>query len=109
MLVGHVDQLRRHPPQSGASRSTKTDDVYLRVEPRERRTRTRGTPEGGPARQALVATVVGTFAEMPGLALQIAQAPRLFTLTPVTCRVVLDDLVTARRLRRLPDGRYTGA
>jgi hypothetical protein len=104
-----VGQLRSHSPKSGASRSRETDDVYLRVEPSERRTHNRGTPEGGPPRYVLVAMIQGTFAEIPGLALQIPQAARLFVLRPEVCQVVLEDLVTVGRLRRLPDGRYTGA
>jgi hypothetical protein len=50
--------------------------------------------------------IVGTYREMPGLALDIDQAARLFGVRAGTCRVVLDDLVTDGQLRRMDDGQY---
>jgi hypothetical protein len=72
----------------------------------ERRRHLRGSPEGGPSRSDLIAMIVGSYREMPGLSLHLNQAARLFDLRPSTCRVVLDHLVTAGRLRRTADGQY---
>src|SRR5262245_14595854 len=106
----HADgPVARSRPQSPrALRTNAEEEVYLRVDRSERRRQTRGTPEGGPPRTALVSMIAGTFGEMPGLSLHLAQAARLFGIRPDTCRVVLDDLVSAGRLRRLRDGQYTG-
>ena len=54
----------------------------------------------------LADVVIGTFHEMPGLALDLKQATRLFGLAEATCRLVLDELVRQRRLRRGEDGQY---
>ena len=56
----------------------------------------------------LVAMVLGTFREMPGLCLHLNQAARLFGVHPTTCQVLLDDLVALGRLRRAHDGQYLG-
>jgi len=85
------------------------EEPYLYIGPSERRSRSRGTPEGGPPRTALVTMILGTFSEMPGFSVHLPQAARLFGMRPDACRVVLDDLVAARRVRRLGDGRYTSA
>jgi hypothetical protein len=61
-----------------------------------------------PVRAELVAMVLGTFREMPGLSLHLNQASRLFGLCPTTCQVLLDDLVALGRLRRAHDGQYLG-
>lgn len=61
-----------------------------------------------PARAELVAMVLGTFREMPGLSLHLNQAARLFGVDPTTCQVLLDDLVALGRLRRAHDGQYLG-
>jgi hypothetical protein len=50
--------------------------------------------------------IVGAYREMPGLSLLPPQAARLFGVRPVTCQVVLDDLVSGGQLRRTPDGQY---
>lgn len=71
----------------------------------ERRRTVRGV-NGEPARSHLVALVLGTFAEMPGLSVYLHQAARLFGLRESTCSVVLDDLVRDGRLRQSPDGQY---
>ena len=62
-----------------------------------------------PLRAELVAMVLGTFREMPGLCLHLNQAARLFGVRPTTCQVLLDDLVATGRLRRAHDGQYLGA
>jgi DNA-binding IclR family transcriptional regulator len=54
----------------------------------------------------LSAAVTSAYREMPGLTLTLSQAARLFGLRDTTCRLVLDDLVSAGTLRRLPDGQY---
>ena len=61
-----------------------------------------------PVRAELVAMVLGTFREMPGLSLHLNQASRLFGLRTITCQVLLDDLVALGRLRRAHDGQYLG-
>ena len=61
-----------------------------------------------PVRADLVAMVLGTFREMPGLCLHLNQAARLFGVHPTTCQVLLDDLVALGRLRRSHDGQYLG-
>jgi hypothetical protein len=50
--------------------------------------------------------IAGTYGEMPGLRLHLEQAARLFGLQSGTCKVVLEDLVRAGRLRRSNDGQY---
>ena len=61
-----------------------------------------------PIRADLVAMVLGTFREMPGLCLHLNQAARLFGVHPTTCQILLDDLVALGRLRRAHDGQYLG-
>ena len=56
--------------------------------------------------QYLVEVVLGTYHEMPGLALDLKQAARLFGLAEPTCRMVMDELVRQRRLSRGEDGQY---
>lgn len=53
--------------------------------------------------------IVGTYREMPGLRLHIAEAARLFGLRTTTCRIVLDALVHEGTLRRTTDGHYVSA
>ena len=62
-----------------------------------------------PERAHLVALVLGTYVEMPGLSLHLHQAARLFGLRDRTCEVVLNDLVRDGRLRQSQDGQYRGA
>lgn len=73
----------------------------------DRRRQQRG-PGAEPVRAELVAMVLGTFREMPGLCLHLNQAARLFGMHPTTCQVLLDDLVALGRLRRAHDGQYLG-
>jgi len=77
------------------------------------RTERRRSPRGGvnaePERVHLVALILDTYAEMPGLSLHLRQAARLFGLRDRTCEVVLNDLVRDGRLRQSKDGQYRGA
>ena len=73
----------------------------------ERRQRARGTTDAEPDRRFLVAMIVGTYREMPGLCLHVNQAARLFGLRRSTCEIVLEDLVQQGLLRRAADGQYT--
>ena len=74
----------------------------------DRRLHVRGTTASEPDRRFLTSMILGTYREMPGLTLHVNQAARLFGLPISTCRIVLDDLVHARQLRRAADGQYTG-
>jgi hypothetical protein len=74
----------------------------------ERRHAPRGV-HAEPERLPLISLVLGTYAEMPGLALQLHQAARLFGLRERTCRVVFDDLVRDGRLRQCSDSQYRAA
>jgi hypothetical protein len=51
-----------------------------------------------PDRVHLVALILGSYAEMPGLSLHLHQAARLFGLRDRTCEVVLNDPAGATRL-----------
>lgn len=72
----------------------------------ERRLQPRDAFLGEPPRVQLTTMIVGTFREMPGLALLLPEAARLFGLREGTCQVVLEDLVGRGQLRRAADGRY---
>ena|SRR5215204_2472506 len=72
----------------------------------EHRNAERDTPEGEPTRAQLMALIVGSYAEMPGLCLDHRQAARLFGLGENTCQVVMNDLVREGRLALSSDGRY---
>jgi hypothetical protein len=74
----------------------------------ERRRAPRGV-HGEPERAQVVSLILGTFNEMLGTRLTVAEARRMFGLREVTCKVVLDHLVTQNRLRRTNDGKYTMA
>jgi predicted transcriptional regulator of viral defense system len=80
--------------------------MALRLTHRDRREVSRGTPNGGPPRQELTTTILGSYAEMPGLILTVQQAARLFQVHPRTCEVILNDLASVGRLRRTLDGQY---
>ena len=60
-----------------------------------------------PRRQALLARVQSEVVEMPGLALTLPMATRLFGLPPEVCERLLDVLVSDGALRRTSDGRYS--
>jgi hypothetical protein len=57
-------------------------------------------------RCVLVGRIVGSYEEMPGLILTLAQAARLFGIELEVCRSVLNDLVRDGKLRLSPGG-YT--
>jgi hypothetical protein len=46
------------------------------------------------------------YMEMPGLCLTGPQIRRLWSFAPAMCEAVLAELVSARFLRRTPDGEY---
>jgi len=75
---------------------------------RDRRHAERGTASTEPGRTELVAMILGTFREMPGLCLHLNQAARLFGLRRRTCEVVLEDLLAQGKLRRASDGQFVG-
>jgi hypothetical protein len=72
----------------------------------DRRLDTRGPPPLQPHRPQLVAMILGTYREMPGLCLHLNQAGRLFGITTNTCRIVLEDLVKRGKLAKTADGQY---
>ncbi|MDE3156629.1 MAG: hypothetical protein KGN76_16125 [Acidobacteriota bacterium] len=47
------------------------------------------------------------FLEMPGLRLTVAQAARLWQLSPSECEHVLGEMVTTGFLRRSSSGQYS--
>lgn len=51
--------------------------------------------------------IVGTYREMPGLAVSLDQASRLFGVGEAACRAVLEFLVSQGQLQRMRDGQYT--
>lgn len=53
-----------------------------------------------------VAVICAEYREMPGLALTLAQAQRLWNLDAATCESVLEQLTRSGVLRRTRDGRY---
>jgi len=75
----------------------------------ERRSRPRDTISAEAPREQLVSMIRGTYREMPGLRLDVAEAARLFGLRTTTCRIVLDALVQAGSLRRTDEGHYVNA
>lgn len=56
---------------------------------------------------ALVTAVKREYEDMPGLALTLEQARRLWALEPRTCSVVLARLVESGYLCRTDGGRYS--
>ena len=57
----------------------------------------------------LIDRVLGEYREMPGLALTIEQARRLWGCDAVTCQRIVDVLVDRRVLRWSRDGRLIRA
>ncbi len=57
-------------------------------------------------RRALTQRVLSEFDEMPGTCLTLAQATRLFGVTPEICQRILGELVGEGRLRRTADSRF---
>ena len=68
-----------------------------------------GLPTSPDALTAFVERVRGEFREMPGLALTLAQAGRLWSLDLSICADVLARLVSAGFLCERPDGAYCRA
>jgi DNA-binding response OmpR family regulator len=88
------------------SSRTGTPGRTVDIQRSDRRRHRRGEAGAEPQRKLLDAMILGMFREMPGLSLHLHQAARLFGLREQTCRIVLDDLVRAGRLRRSADGQY---
>jgi hypothetical protein len=80
--------------------------MQIHFETPERRQILRGLSDREPKRPHLVATIMGSYREMPGLSLRLDQAARLFNLSAQTCRSVLEDLVRQRHLRLDMQGQY---
>jgi hypothetical protein len=57
-------------------------------------------------RYALVQHVQREFDDMPGTSLTLAQASRLFALSPDVCRRILQELIAEGTLMQSPDLRY---
>jgi hypothetical protein len=57
-------------------------------------------------RHALVQRVQREFDEMPGTCLTLAQASRLFGLSPDVCRRILQELIAEGTLAQASDLRY---
>jgi hypothetical protein len=72
----------------------------------KRSERRRETPDGGSPHAQLETMVIGTYCEMPGLSLHLAQAARLFGVSAPACQTVLDDLVRRGHLQRGNNGQY---
>jgi hypothetical protein len=75
----------------------------------ERRRSPRGGVHTELDRVHLVALILGSYGEMPGLSLHLHQAARLFGLGDRTCEVISNDLVRDGRLRQSPDRQYRAA
>lgn len=72
---------------------------------------TAGAPgqDGLPARHdtwQLAQMIAGSYREMPGLKLTLAQAARLFASDADACREALECLIDVGELRRRPQGDY---
>ena len=78
----------------------------VRVDERESRVRADGRGLGEPSRSEVVARVLGSFREMPGLNVRLDEAARLLGLSEHTCYVVLEYLVEQGLLRRSASSRY---
>jgi hypothetical protein len=81
--------------------------MSLRLGTPERRREFRGVASGEPSRFELVNMILGSYWEMPGLNLTLAQAARLFGVRPHTCAVVFEDMVRAGVLHLSDDRSYT--
>ena len=90
-------------------RPAEMDPMSFRIGRPDRRRRTRGIPPNEPRRADLVVRIMGTYQEMPGLALSLAEAVKLLGVRHQACASVLEYLVNAGLLRRADDGRYVWA
>jgi hypothetical protein len=59
--------------------------------------------------ETMKAVVFKEYLEMPGLALTKPQAQRLWDLDGKTCEVLLEEMVSAKFLRKTPDEMYVRA
>lgn len=89
------------------ARLSKLNDVPLKqlaapAVPRALLTERRNTA----ARQRLLYRICNEFDEMPGTALTLPQAGRLFGIADEICGRILGQLVNDGRLRRTSDGRF---
>jgi hypothetical protein len=75
----------------------------------DRRHAVRGFPTGEPSRFDLVHRILGSYWEMAGLTLTLAEAAQLFGASQRACELVLSDLVAKRVLHRSENGTYTKA
>ena len=83
--------------------------MTLRLGSPDRRAILRGTSPDEPRRAEVVQRIVGTYAEMPALTLEIDDAARLFGFRIRTCEAVMNDLVRRGVLRRAAGGQYVSA
>ena len=65
-----------------------------------------GDGPAGAGLGAVLSVVKREYDEMPGLALTVAQARRLWALEPRTCSVVLSQLVESGYLYQTETGQY---
>jgi hypothetical protein len=63
------------------------------------------TATDNPVDRALVERILGEYREMPGLALTLEQARRLWGCDGLTCRLAVDVLVARGALHWSRDGR----
>ena len=88
--------------ESAADRRFPLDDVDDR--PASRRSQ---EPRSAPtARQGLSGRILSEFEEMPGMALTVGQASRLFGVSGSVCAQLLRELAAADLLHERVDGRY---
>jgi hypothetical protein len=79
--------------------------MHLRMGVPDRRRITRGLSDA-PPRDELISRILGTYLEMPGLALRPQEAAPFFGLTASACSVVMDDLVRSGLLGKNTKDRY---
>jgi predicted transcriptional regulator of viral defense system len=72
----------------------------------DRRRMLRGFPQAGPRRSDVIAEILSAYRCRPSLCLSIEDGVRSFGVSPETCRLVLEDLVSAGQLRRTDRGQY---
>ena len=72
----------------------------------DRRRLPRGVPGTEPARRELVALILSTYRDLPGLTLPLDEAARLFGIRVATCRAVLANLVDEGYLAITEEGQF---
>jgi hypothetical protein len=93
-------------PEANDLRAATQCPLRMTTNIKERRSRPRDTISAEAPRDHLISMIIGTYREMPGLRLHVAEAARLFGLRTTTCRVVLDALVDDGTLRCTDEGLY---